>query len=230
MSWRTSGVFLSLRDAGRALGINKRLAPLLYGRSYESNYDKRLAGGIRAGDCVWDVGANIGYYTNLFSVRVGEQGTVLGFEPSPRNFQRLAQACQSLRNVELFQCGLGQEDGQLGFEQGEDDLGATSRIRSDGSGGDIVAVRSGDSLVSSGAPTPAVIKIDVEGFEWEVLGGMEKLLKVSSVRLLGIEVHFAILKERGLGDTPKKIEELLTRLGFSIVWADSSHILATRTS
>lgn len=229
MSWRTNGLVLMMRNAGRMVGLNKWIASWLLGGGYEVRYDQQFSIRIQPGDCVWDVGANIGYYTRLFADRVGGRGTVFAFEPSPVNFSRLVEQCAALNNVTLLHCGLGKSDGKLHFQQGEDELGATSRVTDDNSGGVVVEICASDSLLAEEAVTaPNVIKMDVEGFEWEVLEGMAGLLRQSSLRTIGIEVHFGILKERGMEHAPQQIEQLLRDAGFSLTWPDSSHVLAVR--
>jgi len=125
MSFRTNNFVLILRDLGRVLGLNKLIAGYLLGGGYEVKYDKQFSDALLQGDCVWDVGANVGYYTSLFSERIGQQGHVYAFEPSPVNFPRLSSQCLALGNVTLLHCGLGKEDAQLHFQQGTDDLGGT---------------------------------------------------------------------------------------------------------
>jgi len=184
---------------------------------------------LRQGDCVWDIGANVGHYTKLFADRVGASGKVFAFEPSPANFERLCAACVSFPNVTLLQVALGKGNGRLRLKQGPDDLGATSRILDTESGGLVVEVRSGASLISSGgALPPNAVKIDVEGFEFEVLQGFAVHLKNPALRVIGVEIHFGILKQRGMPEAPKEIEDMLCRSGFSVRWPDISHILAVR--
>jgi FkbM family methyltransferase len=229
MTWRTNRWVVVARNAGRTLGLNSWIASHIGRPGYEMKYDIGLASTMKQGDCVWDVGANIGHYTRLFSDRVGAKGMVFSFEPSSSNFSRLGSICADLENVKLLQVGLGREDGHLYFRQGADDLGATSRIVESGSGNVVVNIRSGVSLIRQGdASPPNVIKIDVEGFEYEVLVGFDRELEVSSLRAIGVEVHFGILKERGMAQAPQEIESLLHGYGFEISWPDSSHILAIR--
>lgn len=229
MSWRTNGFVLFLRNIGRTLGLNKLIASHLLGAGYETRYDNSFSGTLRPGDCVWDVGANVGYYTRLFSERTGQTGRVFAFEPSSANFVRLSATCASLSNVTLLHSGLGTKDGKLHFQQGADDLGATSRIVDDGSDGVIVDVRSGASVIDGGdALVPNAIKIDTEGFEYEVLEGLGNYIGNPDLRLIGIEVHFGILKERGIPQVPEQIEKLLSCNGFAVSWPDSSHIIAVR--
>ncbi|QMU53928.1 MAG: FkbM family methyltransferase [Nitrosopumilus sp.] len=61
------------------------------------------------GMTVIDIGANIGYFTLLFSNLVGNSGKVIAFEPNPRSFKILNKNTQSniIKNVTLFPNALG---------------------------------------------------------------------------------------------------------------------------
>lgn len=229
MSWRTNPLVLLARRLARTTGINKPLAWLVNGGGYEARYDAGFAAALRPGDVVWDVGANVGHYTRSFAERVGPSGRVIAFEPSPANFSRLREATASCPMVELKNVGLGSRDGRLHFQQGSDDLGATSRITGKSSGGIVVEVRSAASLLAAKeVPVPNAVKIDVEGHEYEVLSGLGELLANPALRAVGIEVHFGILQDRGDSDVPSKLESLLQRNAFVVHWPDVSHILALR--
>jgi hypothetical protein len=76
--------------------------------------------------------------------------------------------------------------------------------------------------------TPNVIKVDVEGFEEEVLTGLSETLKSSELRSVLVEVHFMKLENRGRMDAPTRIEKLLRDKSFKTRWVDASHLLATR--
>ena len=73
-----------------------------------------------------------------------------------------------------------------------------------------------------------MVKIDVEGYEVEVIEGFGPLLHEPSLRALYVEVHFRLLHERGLDDGPARIEELLGSAGFRTQWLDLSHLAAVR--
>jgi len=86
-------------------------------------------------------------------------------------------------------------------------------------------VMPGDALVD--LTPPDIVKIDVEGYEPEVIRGMHKLL--STARAAFIEVHFSLLASRGLAQQPAAIVRDLKHLGFtSVKWVDASHIEARR--
>jgi len=229
MSWRTNPSVLMLRNIGRIFGLNKWIASFLLGKGYETKYEKSFSAALKQGDCVWDVGANVGYYTRLFSKRVHDQGIVFAFEPSPVNFKQLKEACILLDNVTLLPYGLGKDNGSFRFQQGTDDLGATSRIVDSDEQGLVVKIHAGKTLIGENKVLPPnALKIDVEGFELEVLEGLGNHLRNKQLRAIGIEIHFRILKERGMPRAPQAIETLLVRSGFSVSWPDSSHLLAFR--
>ena len=68
----------------------------------ETRIFKRL---INRNDVVFDVGANIGYYTLIATKLVGEKGRVFAFEPEPTNFSLLEKNVKlnGYKNVVLMQ-------------------------------------------------------------------------------------------------------------------------------
>lgn len=233
MSWRTHPLVVNLRNLGRAVGVNRWLSALVAGPGYETKFQKTLFASVRKGDCVWDVGANVGLYTAKFAELVGLEGKVFAFEPSPINQARLKAAIEKHVNAILVPIALGDREAAARFQQGDDPLGATSRVL-DGAPSETedslrVCVTRGDSLISAGTlPTPNIIKIDTEGSELDVLRGLEGVLKAPELRMLCIEVHFALLDERGEKDAPRHVENLLSAAGFRCGWPDPSHIVADR--
>jgi FkbM family methyltransferase len=236
MSWRTHRLVAAARRWSRAVGVNRLLARLRSGTGYEGVFHHALMTALRKGICVWDVGANVGFYTSRFAEAVGPEGKVFAFEPSPFNRERLRKAVEPYGNVTVIPAALGERDGTASFRQGEDSLGASSRVldgpapggQEDGS--EVRMVR-GDALLSSGAVSaPQVIKIDTEGFELEVLRGLEGFLRSATLETLCVEVHSALLAERGLKDGPRQVERILKDAGFRVLWVDWSHIVASRPS
>jgi FkbM family methyltransferase len=232
VSWQTSKSSIALRGAARRLGINRTFARLLRPRSYEERFQHVMLGLIRPGDVVWDVGANVGMYACRFADIVGPAGKVFALEPSPANRQRLLTRVTGLPNVVVIPMALGETRALIHLLQGDDALGATTRVVSSvPEGGDAVVAQqeSGDGLITDhGVDVPAVIKIDTEGSELDVLRGMGRVLGHSVLRAVCLEVHFGLLAARGTPDTPAVIERLLQSAGFALNWADASHLIATR--
>jgi FkbM family methyltransferase len=138
---------------------------------------------VRPGDTVLDIGANIGIVTLLLSKLVGKNGTVHSFEPNP-NLQKLLQKTlnhNSISNVHLHPVALGSEECSLELRIPRVNAGAASLIRNRGlSDCDAfeVPVRRLSSIVAEeGIELIRLIKIDVEGFEADVLHGGEDVLK-----------------------------------------------------
>ncbi|MGB0578483.1 MAG: FkbM family methyltransferase [Limisphaerales bacterium] len=230
MNWRTNKLYIALRGGGRALGLNRLLGRLLNSGEYEEKFSEAMLGLIAKDHVVWDVGANVGLYTKQFADIVGDAGKVIAFEPSPANRKQLETNLKSLKNVQVVPAALSGETGTMKFLE-VDDGGVTSRIVTEDTGGNCVDVEvvTADGLLSEDrAPVPNFMKIDTEGFELDVLNGMNDLLKEEELKAVCIEVHFGRLGERGMPNAPREIEKRLTDAGFATSWADASHIIASR--
>lgn len=232
MSWRTNALMLRARDIGRSLGVNSYLARLVQDKAYEARFETAVISALRPGDVIWDIGANVGLYSVKFAERVGPDGQVVAFEPSPVNFERMRAAIAGHGNITGHNLGLGEVSATMAFQQGSDDLGATSRVIEAGpENGITVHIRTGAQLIDDHvAPAPTILKIDVEGYEGEVLAGFGDKLGCASLRMIAVEVHFGILRDRGLADAPRAIEALLVGHGYTLSWPDSSHLVATRVA
>lgn len=135
---------------------------------------------LRDGDCVLDVGANIGCTSLLFS-QVARQ--VFSFEPSPTTFRllqkNLAQA--QVHNVVAANFGLGNSEGafELTFAPDNRSGGFVSNLTTASSGHQVESIRivAGDAyLRAANIAQIDFIKIDVEGFERNVIEGLTDTL------------------------------------------------------
>lgn len=174
----------------------------------------------RPGDCVWDIGANVGFYTRQFLDRVGPSGHVVAIEPVPAHIDELRSLAQAER-LTIVAAALGRVEGKMSFVVD----GQASHL-GEAPGALTVRVTLGDSLLDEGVPAPSVVKIDVEGFEGEVLDGLSNALR--STRAVVVEMHIAALTRRGLPAEPIRILGLLRAQGFSVRWLDAAHVLASR--
>lgn len=141
---------------------------------------------IEPGDCVWDLGAHIGYYTLLAARLTGPAGRVLAIEPLPRNCERLKQhvAVNGCRTVTVLQAAAGDAEGTASFDPGE----GNGRGYLSHSGTLDVRVVHLDDIAAELGCIPAFIKMDVEGAERRVLEGSRELLATSRPVLL-ISTH-----------------------------------------
>jgi FkbM family methyltransferase len=124
-----------------------------------------------------DVGANIGNHALYLRGRFDE---VHCFEPNPTVVARLEEnvALNSADNVHVHAVGLGSERGELPFREVEDNL-SVSRFIADGEAADrMLPIMTGDEWVDENAIREVnYVKIDVEGFEGEVLKGFRRTIE-----------------------------------------------------
>ncbi len=169
---------------------------------------------VKPGDCVLDVGANFGILTLLMSKLVGSHGTVHSFEPNPLVCKALTATLAHNRatNVQLHHFALGAEDGELQLHVPEGNFGRGSLLSNNGHGfqSRTVSVRKLDDLASEqGLSKIALMKVDVEGFELQVLKGGQHVLE--AIRPSAILFEANDLPSRG------QVMELLHRAGYGFM-------------
>lgn len=160
--------------------------------SYEFDKQQLFIESIAAGNVVFDVGANVGYYTLLASQLVGPSGRVYSFEPLPRNLKYLREHIRinKLGNVDVLDEAVSDREGTVKFD---DQAGSATGSISDRGQLTVKTVSLDDLVRTSVARRPQFIKIDVEGGEALVLRGAEKLLRESHPVIFlathGAQVH-----------------------------------------
>jgi FkbM family methyltransferase len=138
--------------------------------SLERDKLARFAASLRPSSTVWDIGANVGLFTLPAALGVGPQGQVVAFEPFPANLDFLDRhvALNRLSNVTVVRAAVGAETGWLTMSEGS----SRSEFHADPDGTwQLPAVRLDGWRSASGTEAPAVVKIDVEGAEADVLAG-----------------------------------------------------------
>lgn len=232
-------VVQKIRTLARNSGLLRPVKYFIHQRSggYEDAFAKAMLANVTAGACVWDIGANIGFYTVQFCDRVGATGKVIAFEPQPLAFQELAKKIQTQPNgkCEAFNAALSEETGKAQFEVADlSTVSVTARLF-DGAlvGGTAktveVDVRSADDARDSfHLSIPTVTKIDVEGYELDVLRGGKSTFASPLSKHIFIEVHFERLDERNMPNAPKELVDQLKAWGYRVRWIDASHLHAFR--
>ncbi len=164
-------------------------------RSDEPEF-QRLAGLVRPGDWVLDVGANVGHYTLRFSELVGQDGRVIAFEPIAETVEILsAMSCRApFRNITLLNVAVSDRAGLLRLQVPANPDGlpdyCQSRVANDG--GEAALSIALDDLTF--AHRIALVKIDVEQHEVSVIRGMRKLIE-RDLPILIVEGHEGIFPE-----------------------------------
>jgi FkbM family methyltransferase len=146
--------------------------------SYEMDKCTRFAEAVPHGGVVFDLGANVGYYTLISALRAGPGGRVFAFEPLPRNLAFLKRhlALNRIENATVIEAAVADCGGTVRFKQ--DSSTSKGRI---GEGGSLeVQCLSLDDWVDRGLlPAPDLLKIDIEGAEFQALQGARRLLAAS---------------------------------------------------
>jgi len=217
------------RSLARKLGLIRIIHRFRCAAPYEHRVHEALIRSIRPGDVVWDVGANVGVYTALFSQIVGSEGGVVAFEPLPESCEQIRLRIANESGVRIEQVALSDQDreGRLALQQDS----VEHHIAADGPGPERsipVQIRRGDTMLKFLERPPNVVKIDVEGFEEEVLQGMQQVLDSPALRAVLVEVHFVKLERRGRRMAPARIEKMLRRKGLRTTWVDESHLMGQR--
>jgi FkbM family methyltransferase len=165
---------------------------------------------------VVDVGANVGYYTLMAAALVGKAGRVFAFEPSPYAFQRLSAALDrnGLSNVRAMQFGLSDRAGEESLFMPDRPGNHTPSMVTNGGGRPIkVPVRRLDEcLAEQQVERVDLLKIDVEGFEPNVVEGARGYITRGKVGAILCEFNSHWLRENGSGS--EEFYGKLTGLGF----------------
>ena len=219
------------RTMARRMGITRLLRSVIAVQKYEMRFSDALTSELREGDIVWDVGANVGFYTKTFLGIVGNSGSVVAFEPSPKSAARLLDL-NEFKNLRVVQAALGNKTGKAVFRINEDETSPVNNVVDSSEPGpntiEIAMYRAEDALQLLALSKPNVIKIDVEGYELECTEGLGRLLATKELRAVFVEIHFELLADRGLKFAPLSIEQVFKTAGFSVSWLDSSHLQAVR--
>lgn len=166
--------------AGFRFNAGKSHAGFALGTS-EQHVQDTLANVTPTGGVVYDIGANVGFFTLLASRLVGPSGAVVAFEPVRENVRVLERNLQMnpSTNVRVRPEAVGDRPGEAELVNADNSVAA--RLRGPGDEADAIVTRvpvvSLDDLVRDGViPPPDVVKVDVEGAEVSVLRGMASIL------------------------------------------------------
>jgi len=187
--------------AGQPFTQNKCLEKFL---KYCENEGKRF-------NHILDIGAWVGTWSMAMNKYCGR---VVAFEPDPLHYECLVK--NVTEDVETHQLAVGQENKMISLSN--DDFTQSKRVVGEGT----IPMVTVDSL---GMDDVDLIKIDVEGYEMEVLKGATETLK--NIQYLMIELNNNTKK---YGSSNAEIERYLLKIGFRELmshWPDKVHYRAT---
>lgn len=160
-------------------------------------------------DLFADIGANIGGYTILASKI--KKATSYAFEPAPETLEILRKniALNKIENkVEIFDCALGSTSGSVNFTSLKDSENQIVVQKSDSTVK--VKICCLDELLET---PPQLIKIDTEGFEYNVLKGAERIISDSRQKVILIEINGHV---EYYGNTDADVHNYLLAHGYKI--------------
>jgi FkbM family methyltransferase len=174
---------------------------------------------------IMDVGSNIGT-TALTFAQLASKGKVMAFEPNSRTFKRLSEnaSLNKKMNISLNNVGLGEKDEQVKLYIIDETNPGMNRILNGTSvenvlGSESITIKKLDDFIEKEKISRVdLIKIDVEGYEFNVLKGAEKILNEFKP-VLFIEVNDANISQNG--SSAKELISHLQKKGYTIFIADS---------
>lgn len=181
---------------------------------------------LKRNDTVFDIGANIGELTLLFSRFVGDNGKVYSFEPTPSTFERLSSIISigNRANVIANNFAMSDVEGTLDFNMYHDhfaafNTAATRPLAKYGVNIDEpinikIPCTTIDSYCSkNGIEKIDLLKIDVEGAELQVLKGASKMFSEKRIAVCAFEFGQTIFD---MGNTVDEFIDFFKSNGYTV--------------
>jgi FkbM family methyltransferase len=167
-----------------------------------------------------DIGANIGLYSLYASKKITEKGKIISFEPFSKNHKTLVKNVEinQIDNIIVEKIAIGNEEKQvnLHYNEAERNLGMVTTNPNQGAKQEAVNATSLDTYLENKKISRLdLIKIDIEGYEYQALSGMRKTLQKFKPSLL-----IEILDDKEDLSNYKRIEELLLSFGYRKYYID----------
>lgn len=157
--------------------------------TYEVARVRAFADAITQGAVIYDVGANVGIYSLIASLRAGITGSVYAFEPLDRNLRYLRRhiVLNNVLNCTVIESAISNEDGTRRFSSA---AWGPSMAKLSPDGETLVPSTTLDSCIygEKHLRPPDILKIDVEGAELEVLEGSTMALSEFHPKVF-LEIH-----------------------------------------
>ncbi|MBP9111877.1 MAG: FkbM family methyltransferase [Polyangiaceae bacterium] len=204
-----ANVFVRSEDEGVA-------RPILLNGEFEPKELACIAQHLRAGDTFVDIGANIGIFSVFAGKHVGPSGTVISIEPEPANHELLLRNLlhNGLTTANVKHLALGDTKTKLTLYRDARNAGNPSLVR-----GNVVHYQDAHEVdveplddVLSNVKNVHVIKMDVQGFEMNVLRGAKGVLEKHKPAIL-LELWPEGLERAG--SSAREVLETLEKVGYT---------------
>lgn len=228
-----NSVFVVRGEAGTAFWFPLAEHPTILAgtRHVERDIARDWAALVRAGDVVYDVGANIGFTVHRFHGLLGKNCRIWAFEPIPRNLKFLRRNTARLPGVTIVEAAAGNRDGRAVMVDNRRHgslslLAELGAIRSalvpfwgDVQEIDVAMLMLDTFSRTPGASAPTFIKLDVEGAALMVLEGATHILETAKP---------AITCSYHSDDERRGVTGILTRCGYRSVERVNEHLVWCR--
>lgn len=200
---------------------------VFYGLSIEPK--EALYNLVSPGSCVIDVGANVGEVSMNMAQRAGDMGRIIAFEPDPLNYKLLQKnlSLNTFKNILTIPKGLGDSNAKYAFSRNLSNSGG-NRIASVNSSSIqeafIETIKLDDFIIENNIEKVDVLKIDVEGFEYNVLKGAINVLAKFKPKLF-IELNDNNLKDQG--SSSEELLRLIESLSYKISNAENGQSVSS---
>jgi FkbM family methyltransferase len=185
---------------------------------YERDEIAFMQEAFRSGQVMLDIGANVGLYTALGGSIIGRTGRIFAFEPDPQSLEFLHKTVKAnyLVNTTVVGAAASNKNGSANLYVTKSNRGDNRLYPNDLSIGSlpIKTMKLDDYLEGQNIRQVDVIKIDVQGFEGQVVEGLLATLK----RSFGVKILMEFWPQGLLaaGTEPIELLQRLEGLGLSI--------------
>lgn len=148
---------------------------------------------LRPQDVAYDIGASVGTHSIFMALKISSEGRVFAFEPELDSFKRLKDniLLNKIKNITPLQLALGDYSGEVSIRKmvcfvisNDDNFELANKAK---------LVKGDNFIKENNLLLPNIVKIDVEGFEYNVIKGLESALRDKACRMVVCEIHPAAL-------------------------------------
>ncbi len=240
LQWELSinkGEKVVVKELENALKINcytdSHLSRDIFSNNFENSELIFLKNYLKKGDVFVDIGANIGLFSMFACQKVGSDGYVIAYEPTPKTYNRLLEnfKLNAFTNLETYQLAISDNNKPQEFKISKDGYDGWNSLGKPTLGQFYESVYVDCNTIDNIAGMNKIfsriklIKIDVEGWELHVLkGGKDFFSKPDAPTLL---IEFAEQSALNAGNSCEELYDYLNYLGYTLYQFDSINLNLT---